>query len=372
MLRFSASTPTPWLWPSTVSGLTGSRRRRLCGTEPALDLEARGLFEDAARLLADVRPRLPAGVWNNRLGGLLGTELQVLGQTEAAARLAAELSHPADPWAQAYKLLIEAFQATDRGRFAEAQALTNQAQALFPKDEKLERELLKTQVTLLHAQGQYVEALDLLEPTLLRLKRGPARVDYLALLADQAAIYDMLGRCQEATPLHREAVRLARDLGSAFHEVQAVSNLLANLIDLERSQEGLTEAWATLQKDLPKTDFLRNNMAAAYRQLGQLEDAASLFEQLSFESENASLRANAFASLAKIYHALDDVRLEVTLDGAVATLQATDHPTVHARVCAAVLAFGNTAQCEGIQPYLAVLDLAALPPDAKEELGRLL
>ncbi len=339
--------------------------------EAALELEARGLFEDAARLLEDVRKRLPTGVWHARLGGLLGTELQVLGQTEAAARLAAELADTPDPWVQTCALLIQANQTFNRGNSADAQVLTDRAQALLPEDAKLKSELLKTQINLLQTQGKYLGALELLEPALARLKGGALHTEYLALLADQAAIYDNLGRFQEATPLHREALRLARHLGSAFYEVQAVSNFLANLIDLNRPEEGLAEAQATLERQYPNTDFLRTNLAAAYRQLGRLEDAALLFEELSRESENAALRANAFGSLAKIYHVLGNARLGAALDGAIATLQVTDHPVSHARVCAVVLAYGDAVRRERVRSYLNALDLTALPPDVREELSTL-
>lgn len=333
----------------------------------ALSLETRGLLADAAELLEGVLPRVPEGE-QDRLQGLLSLELQVLGQVDRAQRVAEDLLGSADTYARTCAFLVEATQAVARGSYAEAERLTEKALALTPEDEKLGAELLSVQTTILNAQGRFYEALALLEAALKRPKLEP--MVYLTLLANQAALYDNLGRLEEALPLHHEAVRLARVLGSSFYEATTVSNLLSNLIDLKRTEEGVAEAERTLARGYPHSDYLRNNLAAAYRRLGRFDEAIKLYEPL-ITGENQALRAVALSSLAKIYaHRGETGNLETTLEHILNVV--TDHASAQGRIYAVVLTYGDAAQKARVRPLAEALDLTTLSPDVREELGAVL
>ena len=91
------------------------------------------------------------------------------------------------------------------------------------------------------------------------------------------AALDGLGRSEEALRYHREAFSVARATGARYSEIDVSINLLWCLMALGRTEEGLAVAESALAVgEYDGSPTLRNNLAAAYMELGRFEEARAM------------------------------------------------------------------------------------------------
>jgi DNA-binding SARP family transcriptional activator/tetratricopeptide (TPR) repeat protein len=341
-------------------------------------LEQLGLYEEASKLTEHLLTLAPK--FKDQHLASLAIMYHVLGRAEALG-LCEPLLHSSDTLARAQALTTLARMKLEQGQVGEAAQLLSEAESLSEEAEhfdsevftaeQLRDEILAMQMSLLHSTGRFEEALALVEKALQSPKRL-SQVNLLGLAISRASIYDNLGRSDEATTLHRSNVRLAKKLGARYHHIHAASNLLANLIDLKRPEEGLAEATEALKLDHPSDTLLRNNLASVYRRLERYDEAIALYRRLVHD-DNKAVRALAWSSLANIYQALNnEEQVYEALEHALLSLRDTDHPISKGRVCIVVIKYGNDAQKTNLRPYLDSLELATLPPDVRGELEPLL
>lgn len=358
--------------PSVVAKhyeLAGDKEKAVAFYRKAIfKLERVGLYEEAVKLTEHLLTLSPTH--RDYHLAALAAAYQLIGREDDAHTLSETLLGSDDPNAKTQALNTLAVLAFQKGQLHEASRLVEEAEALYQAanldNETLHGEIASTHMLLSHSTGRYEETLALIETELQR--KNISQATRLALLNDKAAVYDNIGKLAEATRLHWENVRVAKRLGSAHHYVNAVSNLMANLIDLGRPEEGLAEAVAAIARGYPKDSYLRNNTASAYRRLGRYDEAIALYKTLA-SGDDKNLSINAWSSLAKIYAILNDPpKLQEALEQALLSLTTTDHPLARARVCTAVLNYGSESQKTSIRPYLETLELKSLPPDAREEL----
>lgn len=227
--------------------------------------------------------------------------------------------------------------------------------------------MLSAQATQLHLNGDYQAAMSLLEPQLNRFKGRTKTPDFALLTINVAALYDAMGDHDKALPMLYEGYELARELRSYNYQVSAALNLLSCLIDLGRSEEGLALAEEALSLGhFENTDTLRNNLAAAYRDLGRTAEVCTHYQALVEESLDTTLKTIAWARLASL-RATPQKRLEA-VEHAIDHIERTDLPVAHATVIIAAFQQGTDRHRECVAPYLESLDRRALAPHLQAEL----
>ncbi len=294
---------------------------------------------------------------------------------EARNWLAPLLDRALSPLAEAQALELMALAAMSDGRLHEAEELAVKG---LEKGEAVGDEPLKQRLTLLRARvthrfERHQEALAWLEPLRVALERDAPSLLYVAVLSELGAVYDNLGRSEEALPLHYQALEHARRLGSPHHQVIAAGHLVYCLLELGRPLEALAPGEAALALGRYRTsDLLRIHLARAYLALERWSDAAAHCRHLCEQSTDPALRAAAWARLAEVSHHTGRRRETLgALEQALAGLEQTDFARAHARVAVAVLRYGNDEQKEQLEPYLRALDLEVLPPYLKDDLEEL-
>ena len=271
-------------------------------------LSAQDLPDLAAALLV-AKLSLAPTPWLERLQAELAETYVLLGRYEQARQAVQQVMAATDVSAQSYAHLVAAQLAFSVGDLEEMEAHLNKAQALGPRhDARFEKRVVAAQNLLLHALGRFQEALVLVSPYLER--SSASATEHLDMVINAASLLDCLERHEEALALHKQAWSLVADTGSCYYRVNAASNLLACYIDLQRPEAGVKVAEAVLAacSDYPHIAllYLRNNLAAAYRRLGQFEKAVALYKTITQGELTTPVQVVALSSLARLCYQLGD------------------------------------------------------------------
>ena len=316
----------------------------------------RGLHDAAAALLADTLQRLPAD--DEHRAGLHAARAQVCLQQarfgeadDEALRALSELPTPAQ---RALALSVRAGLALHQGRLADVPPLVDEALAADPNHS----ETWMIRVHWTHAQGDYPGGESMLRERLRRLRAERPGPELVEVLTSLGSFIDFQGRHREALPLHREALALARRLGSRYAEVQSAVNLLWCLPELGLHDEAMDvgeQALALGHYDATPT--LANNLAYLYLTQGRAGDAARIYAGLA-DGPDPTLACVAQAKLLQIDAGRGDVTaVDRQARALLDRMAATEHAQAHAIAVLALLEHAPAAfreQALGWLPRVAV------------------
>ena len=345
--------------------------------ETARTYQSRGLTAEALELvevaLKHANPTDQRAQVQVRRAGLLGD----LGEFEAAAQGAQEaleyVRHTADAVTRSLALAVLVSAKLHMGNVNEAQSIVDQNPDALERvpGETLASSLLLSKTLLWSALGQHERIIAALEPELKHLRTLPPGLDLVSLLITFAATHDNLRRNQEALPLHREAIQLARRLGAKHLQVNASVNHLVCCWMLGRTLEGVPDAEEALGLgEYVGTPTLRLNLAVALS-TEQPHRAIELLEVALQRNPNSRTRLNVMAQLNKLYADTGNtLRATELLDQAIDAFSEVEAAQSRAAVILAVLKRGTPDQRECVQPYLDTLDRAAITPKLRDDLAR--
>ncbi len=243
------------------------------------------------------------------------------------------------------------------------------------ENEALSRNLLMICTTLAHSQGKYDQAAALLEPHLKRLRQQyPPSLDLISLLLSLGAIYDAQKQNEQALQLHREALKLSKQLGTRHLNVQAAINHLYCCWALGRLEEGMADAEYALELgEFGSTSTLRYNLSTAFKQLEQYTRAIELLEQELEIGQRIRIRPSILAKLSELYQLTGQSnRIEQTISKAITALESVDEANAWAMVIMSVLQRGTNQQQETIKPYLVKLPWQSVAPNLRTQLEKLI
>ncbi len=301
--------------------------------------------------------------------------LQRLGRNKAALDLAKDLVDHEDSYIAASALNMKAIVLLRQGNVEQAQDCVNRCKDLAKtvENDGFQASFMLTQVILLHALGEFEEVISILETELEVLRGKEVTDDYVSIVTGLAATYDVLGRHDEALPLHYEALVLAKKHGFHYFQVDAAGNLLYCLMDLGRTEEALPLAEEALALGpFENTSTLRTTLASAYLELERYTLAKEQYQNVLQESEHKQLHAMVFARLAECEVKLGNPEVADLLEKAYEMLEKNAAPVFKTRVLINTLNFGSEAQVKRIRALLDDLDLSILPDYLKKELNEAL
>jgi DNA-binding SARP family transcriptional activator/Tfp pilus assembly protein PilF len=346
-------------------------RARAAWLAQATALRERGLQTDAVTLLAAARARLPDGEDADWLRAVQALAALELGAADGAEALLA--APPADdPSLRLRFALARIALHFHRGSVAEARA---GLAALLPwvdvvADDELRFEYLIQSGRAAKEEMRFDDAIADLEPALARLRARPPSLRLVQFVSSLAALYDDTGRAELALPLHREALGLARALGSRYYQVEVSINLLFCTADLGRYDEATEWAEEALTLgDYDNVPVLRTNLAANYFQAGRYGDALRHYAQLAGHDAQPHLQVIALARSAECHALLGRAEdVAAPLDRTLERLPHTDFPVAVGAAAIAVLRFGDAAQVARLRALVPDLEPARLPPHQRPRL----
>lgn len=221
-------------------------------------------------------------------------------------------------------------------------------------------------------QGRQREALELLLPFLEPFREQGNLNELCTLLTNIATLYDDLEQSEKALPLHYEALHLVQDLKQPHQQVDITLNLLYCLTNLGRADEALDLAEEALKLGrFEGTDILRNNLGAAFLQIGDNLKASQHYEQLIKDSKDPTLICLAWGRLVELYMRLGrSADAQQALEQALVITAQTDFTVAKARVIISGFLYGTDEQVRRVNELLAPLDTNNLQSYLKDELAQ--
>ncbi len=330
--------------------------------EQAVSLRARGLHADALTVLAAARPRVSGhdAAW-------LQVEEAHAAQEAGDSERAATLLNALELDGAAAELRLKAALARvavciQAGFVQDAQDVLDDVApwTAVVQEEALVLEHALQQAFVFKEAQRPEQAIALLEPVVARLRGRRPDLQRTRFVISLAALYDDVGRGEEALPLHREGLAITRALGARYVQIDATINLLFCTADLGRPLEEVTAAEEALNLgEYDNVPVLRTNLAAVYFEAGRVADAARHYRLLTNQDVPPYLQAIALARSAEcaaLQHGLDPVG--PLLERALDAVAGTDLAISRGSVAIAVLRLGDDA---------GVARLRALVPDLAPE-----
>jgi tetratricopeptide (TPR) repeat protein len=337
-------------------------------------LRSRGLHLAALDVLAGAAARLPAGedlVWLRVAAA--ETTLEG-GWYERAAELlgAIELGDDEAPELHAKLTLARASWSFNTGSFERAEGIVAASRHWFAlvDDEDLRLDLVMFDARIATQRHELQTAVDLIAPELETLRSGRPSTRRAQFVTSLAALYDQMQRHEESLPLHREALALARNVGSRYLVAEASINMLYCLADLGRYDEAIEFGEVALASTTSDNEpIIRTNLAANYRQAGRFAEAITHYRHLA-ASGQPHLRVIAlarWADAAAHLGAMDEAR--ELIDRLLASLPDTDYPLALGVAATTVHTVGSAAQLDAWRRVAAAVDLDRLPVYLSTELA---
>lgn len=337
----------------------------------AANLQQRGLYEEAIALLTRAKEHAKVDKKWHIIERLANAYKDTAQHEKSVGLVTLVLENCSDPKVRAAALDTQAANLIFRGQLEQAGAALQEGFKLLEPidDEVLKRRLRATAAMVKVYQAKHQDALELLLPDLAHFQKKPPGSELSFYLTDIAAIYDNLGRHEEALPLHEEALALAKRTGDKLKQVDASINLLYCLMDLGRSAEGLDMAEEALALGrYVGTDVLRNNLASAFVELGNSEKAIYHSELVTQDSHNPSILCITWARLALLYSPSDKATVHQAIEKSLHYAAQTELLIPWAAMIECTFKRGNADQRQRAQPFLDTLDQNALPRFMQERL----
>ena len=267
-------------------------------------LRRRGLHHSALPMLRRAAQLVPAGPLRLRLEVELArllVEASLLEDAEELNRRLLALDLPAE--SRLSVLISDALRLIYSGGQLEAAAeLLEQAHVVARQvTDRAERfRLWRVRTAALYFRGQYGAGLTAAQEALAEWQGGPDGEEAFFAHYQLALFLDALGRHDEALPHHLESLALARRLEAEHLEVESATSLLVCYRRLGDAQRGVAIAEEALAKaGYLASDWLRNNLADAYLDLGRVDTARSHSEAI-IERGDPNFSAICWARLGEI------------------------------------------------------------------------
>lgn len=349
-------------------------RARAAWGRQAAALRGRGLQSLAGGVLERALVRCERDLDRGFLRVALADAWRESGRVQEAVALVDGVlaSAPEDPELRLSAVIAKVSLSLVTGQLHEAGALLDATAALpsLVGDPELRMEHLLLRARVAKQLVRPEEALALLEPEAEALRQGgPPGLRLCQLVSSLGALYDDLGRHEEALLHLREAHGMARALGARYLQVDISINLLFCYAELRRYDEAEALARETLALgDYDNMAIFRSNLAAVCFEAGRFREALGHYVTLQDEVDQPFLRAIALARSAEANAQLGDrAPIHALLDAALDALPATDYPVVLGRVAVAVLRLGTNAQRERLLALVPDLSSARLPAYQRSE-----
>lgn len=348
-----------------------ARSAREAFERAADELGRRGLHDDGLTLLERARALAESDTERDRIEGKRVRTLREAGRVDEALAAARALlgRDPASLEARAQAQDVLAMVAVMERDFEAARTASEAglAAARASGDADMVRQLVSTQAVVAYESGGYDHALTLLEPLLKDhmawRESGPGAFT----LSNVAALYDILGRSEEALPLHLDALAIARRCGARREQVDIVTNLLYCCMELGTSDLGLVAAREALAFGrFEGTDGLRLNLARALLDLGRPEEALENYRLAAETAWDPSYRAVAWAQVASLEAAAGD-EPRAALERALALAEASLSQIALARVAIVGARHASAQHHDALSNVIARVDAAGLPEYLRTE-----
>jgi len=257
------------------------------------------------------------------------------------------------------------------GRFAEAEAALVAQRHWFAltDDEILSMDLCMFDARIATQRGDLDTAIGLIEPVVKRLRQRRPSVKRVLFVASLAALYDNLGRHEEALSLNHEALSAARSMGSRYLVAEASINMLYCMSELGRYDEAIEFGEAALKETTYDNEpIVRINLAANYRYAGRWAEAIEHYRILAGQ-DLPHLRVMALARWSEASARLGDSNESQRLnDLLVESLPSTDIPIAHGTAAVVLHAFGTDEHIAAFQRLVPDFEPDLLPAFLQSEL----
>jgi DNA-binding SARP family transcriptional activator/predicted negative regulator of RcsB-dependent stress response len=337
----------------------------------ANDYVAKGLHAEAKTLLEKIS-NLTEGERKLELQTQLATICVELGaHAEAEALLETLLNKALTPRLRADALFAKASLLFHQGQVANAAELLVEISELrldYSEQDRYQLIFLRSQVAFY--QNQFAEVKKILTPLLSELRRKAPSQELVRTLTDYGVACDELGEHQEGAKHLKEAMRVAKAIGSRHLQVVIANNLLWGAVTSGKVKPVLPEAEEALALgEYAATMTLRNNLARAYFSQGQNDQAKYHYETITGSSQDPTLLSIAWARLSELYER-DKEREAVAkaLNQALNQLPQTEFSVAHLSVGTAVAKYGTEDQIKQVMPFIETY----LETDAGQEIKNLL
>ncbi|MFO7545944.1 MAG: AAA family ATPase [Trueperaceae bacterium] len=340
----------------------------------AVELRRRGLHDDGLTLLERAQALVESDTERDRLDGLRVRTLREAGRVDEALAAARTLlaREPASLEARAQAQDVLAMVAVMGRDFEAARAASDAglAAARASGDADMVRQLASTQAVVAFESGGHEHALALLEPMLEDHEPWRESGPGAYTLSNVAALFDALGRSEEALPLHLDALAIARRCGARREQVDIVTNLLYCCMELGNSDLGLVAAREALAfGSFEGTDGLRLNLARALLDLGRHDEALEHYRLAAETAWDPSYRALAWAQVASLEAAAGG-DASAALERALALAGGPLSHVALARIAIVGAHHGSGQQRDALRKVVARVDPAGLPEYLRTEFER--
>ena len=335
-------------------------------------LRSRGLHVAALEVLASASARLPPGQDRQWLDvAAVETTLEG-GWYDRAAELleALEIADDDAPELHAKLTLVRSTWLLNTGKYLQAEALAAASRHWFSHidDEDLLLDLVMLDARIATQRQELQTAVDLITPAVEKMRAVKPSSRRARFVTSLAALFDQLQRHEEALVLHKEALSIAKNVGSSYMVAEASLNLLYCLSDLGRHEEAIEFGEAALATTtFDNEPIVRINLAANYREAGRMGEAVVHYRQLAANGQ-PHLQVIALARWAEIaaQDGGSDDPLPI-IDRLLACMQLTDYPLALGVAAIAVHRVGSDAQLDAWRTRAAVPDPAQLPAYLRAE-----
>lgn len=315
----------------------------------------RGLLDAAERLLAETAVRLgeapPLALDAARLDVARAYVARQRGEMDAAATHAARALAALPMPATRQAALVECFEVElARGRLADAARWLAQARDIDPDRPTLWLDEAK----LAHAQGDVRGCAELTGRYVRWLRRQPPGTDLAGALTSQGVALDIAGEHAAASPLHEEAMAIARRIGATAVALEAAGNLVFCLGEQGRDADAARVGLQAMARAGELFNApLASNTAYSLLALGRLAEAEPWYRRV-MGSSNASAACAASGKLLEIAarRGVPEPALAAAVDAVFDALARTEMWTVQAGALVAVLVHGRPADAERVRPWL--------------------
>jgi DNA-binding SARP family transcriptional activator len=337
----------------------------------ALHDRERGLLDQAQALLTAAEQRTQERGLRAQLAAERAECAESAGQTaQAAAHAQAVLDSSGDPKLRARALGTQVVVLLHQGQLAEAQALAEHVLTVDP--DWPDRHTLGAK--LAYAASDFNRAIEHMRQHVALLQARGGSADLAAALSGLATAMAGQGQLDDAAPLHRQAIAMARQYKARYFEVYAVSNYLWTAARLPAGHQDAAALGRTALAlgEYTSSSRLRVNLGAVLQRLGAHAEAAALYEHQAQHGSDPTVAAVCWARLVelraqqgRVDASLKNSVLHEAIDRGLAMLVQTDAPLAQASVVTAALEHGNTQQ---VQQALAAVRDWPLPADLQQRL----
>ena len=211
--------------------------------------------------------------------------------------------------------------------------------------------------------GRFAKGAGLMEDLINILRRDKPNSFVLAdMLGALGSQYSASGQLEKALACHEECLAMARELGSSYEIVQAISNIGVVQVYLKTPEKVLNLLLEGLSYgEYDRTKYLHFALGAAYANLGQYQEAeqyANLFLNSNLQPNNPE----ATAILAQVYEATEQADELKQVQEALLEYMTTEKQNHHMRVYAFLTLnrYGTASQRKEARALLRGIDRSVL------------